>query len=151
MDPLAVEAALNAQDIGEGVLATLAYAGVGLALLVGGYLVLDLLTPGKLGNLVYVEHNKNASRMVIAHLIAVTLVIVSAAVTSFGGTFGALLDMAVFGALAILLQAVAFKVLDVATPGHLGKIVTAPEPCPASTVAAAWSVAVGVVLAVAII
>ena len=36
----------------ELVLQVLAYSGVGLAVLVVGFIVLDLLTPGKLGQLV---------------------------------------------------------------------------------------------------
>lgn len=142
---------LSGRDLLVGVLATLAYAAVGLALLVAGYLLLDRLTPGDLGTLIYTDHNVNAARMTVGHLVSVTLVIASAALTSQGGTFGALLDMAVFGALALALQAVAFRVLDALTPGHLGAVVTAATPCPASSVTAVWAVVIGAVLAVAIV
>ena len=142
---------LSGRDVLVGVLATLAYAAVGLLLLVAGYVLLDKLTPGDLGSLIYRDGNTNAARMVVGHLVAVTLVVVSATLTSAGGTFGALLDVAVFGALALVLQAVSFKVLDAVTPGHLGTIVTAKETCPASLVTAVWAVAIGAVLAVAIV
>lgn len=142
---------LSGEDILVGVLATLAYAAVGLALLVGGYVLLDKLTPGHLGTLIYTDANTNAARMTIGHLLSVTLVVASAAITSQGGTFGALLDMAVFGGLALVLQGVSFKLLDQLTPGHLGSIVTAKETCPASLVTAVWAVAIGAVLAIAII
>lgn len=142
---------LSGHDLLVGVLATLAYAAVGLALLVAGYLLLDRLTPGSLGTLIYTEGNQNAARLTVGHLVSVTLVIASAALTSRGGTFGALLDMAVFGALALVLQAVSFKVLDVLTPGDLGAIVTAERTCPASFVTAVWAVAIGAVLAIAVV
>ena len=142
---------LSGRDLLVGGLATLAYAAVGLLLLVAGYVLLDRLTPGNLGTLIYTEGNLNAARVTIGHLVAVTLVVASAALTSAGGTFGALLDMAVFGALALVLQAVSFKVLDALTPGHLGAIVTAREPAPASTVTAVWAVAIGAVLAIAVV
>jgi len=142
---------LSGRDIGIGILATLAYAAVGMALLVGGYVLLDKLTPGHLGTLIYTDSNVNAGRLTIGHLVSVTLVVASAALTSQGGTFGALLDMAIFGALALVLQGVSFKVLDKLTPGDLGSIVTAKETCPASLVTAVWAVAIGAVLAVAIV
>ena len=142
---------LSGRDILLGIVATLAYAGVGLALLVGGYVLLDKLTPGHLGTLIYTDSNVNAGRLTIGHLVAVSLVVASAALTSQGGTFGALLDMAVFGTLALVLQAVAFKLLDRLTPGDLGSIVTAEETCPASLVTAVWAVAIGAVLAIAIV
>ena len=44
----------------ENVLQILAYTGVGLAILVAGFYVLDLLTPGKLGQLV-MEGNPGAA------------------------------------------------------------------------------------------
>lgn len=142
---------LSGSDVLVGVLATLAYAGVGLALLVAGYVLLDRLTPGHLGHLIYSDGNQNAARLTVGHLVAVTLVVASAALTSRGGTFGALLDMAVFGALALVLQGVSFKVLDAVTPGHLGSIVTAETTTPASMVTAVWAVAIGAVLAIAIV
>lgn len=142
---------LSPEDVGLGVLAVLAYAAVGLALLVAGYLVLDRLTPGRLSSLIFAERNVNAAGLVVAHLVAVTLVVASAGLTSVGGRFGALLDMAVFGVVALALQALAFRVLDRATPGDLGTIVTSPSPHPATLVVGAWTVAVGVVLAVAVV
>lgn len=141
---------LSAADLATGVLAFAAYATLGLLLLIAGYKLLDLLTPGDLGRLIWVEHNVNASRITIAHLIAVTVVVTTAALTSVGGIFGSLLDMAVFGVLALVVQAVAFRVIDKATPGELGAILTDPTPCPSSYVTGAWTVAISVMLAVAV-
>jgi uncharacterized membrane protein YjfL (UPF0719 family) len=138
-------------ELGLGVLTVLAYAAVGLLLLVAGYSVLDALTPGRLMTLIYLERNVNAARITIAQLASVTIVVASAALTSVGGRFGALVDMGVFGLLALLLQAVCFWTLDALTPGDLGDIVTQSEPHPAALVTAAWTLAIGVLLAVAIV
>lgn len=145
------DSVIRAEDIGTGVLAVLAYTAVGLALLVAGFVILDRLTPGSLGELIYIERNDNAMRVAVGQLASVTIVIVSAALTSVGGQFGALVDMSVFGSLALLLQAVAFVVLDKLTPGHLGEHVCSKDKHPAATLTAAWTIAIGVVLAVAII
>jgi uncharacterized membrane protein YjfL (UPF0719 family) len=148
---LAQDFTLSAPDIGLGVLAVLAYAALGLALLVAGYRVLDALTPGRLSDLICEDRNVNAATLTVAHLTAVTLVVASAALTSVGGRFGALLDMAVFGSLGLLLQAAAFRLLDRITPGDLGELVTSSEPHPATLVTGAWIIATSVVLAVAVV
>ena len=56
----------------ESVLQVLAYTGVGLAVLVAGFVVLDLLTPGKLGQLV-MEGNKGAGLITATALISLGL------------------------------------------------------------------------------
>lgn len=141
---------LSGSDLLIGIAAFSAYATLGFVLLIAGYKLLDRLTPGDLGHLIWVEHNVNASRITVAHLTAVTIVITTAALTSVGGLFGALLDVAVFGALALVVQAVAFRVIDRVTPGDLGAIITDPTPSPSSYVTGAWTVAISVVLAVAV-
>lgn len=138
-------------NLGYGVGAALAYAGVGLVLLALGFFVLDKLTPGKLAHLIYVDNNVNAARMAMAHLAAVALVITSAAFSAQGETYYiALADMAVFGLVGIIMQAVAFKAVDALTPGELGEIVTAPTPCPAATVSAVISIVIAVVVSIAV-
>lgn len=144
------DAVISPGDLGTGVLAVLAYAAVGLLLLAAGYGLLDRLTPGSLSELIYVDRNENAMRVAAAQILSVTVVIASAALTSVGGTFGALVDMAVFGLLALLLQAGAFRLLDRLTPGSLGEHICAEEHHPAATLTAVWTLAIGVVLAVAV-
>ena len=58
----------------ESVLQVLAYTGVGLAVLVAGFVVLDLLTPGKLGQLV-MEGNKGAGLITATSLISLGLIL----------------------------------------------------------------------------
>lgn len=148
---LAQDFTLTAEDIGLGVLAVLAYAALGLALLVAGFRLLDALTPGRLSDLICEQRNWNAARLTVAHLAAVTIVVATAALSSVGGRFGALLDMGIFGSLGLLLQALSFRLLDRITPGNLGELVTSAEPHPATLISSAWVIATSVVLAVAIV
>ncbi|WP_229873719.1 DUF350 domain-containing protein [Streptomyces cirratus] len=55
-----------------------------------------------------------------------------------------------FGALGLVLMAVAFLVLDLVTPGKLGAIVVDPEPHPAVWVTASCNVAVAAIVAASI-
>ena len=57
-------------DLLSGVLATLAFAGVGALVLAVGYVVLDAITPGNLRHLVYSDHNTNAAVLAGANVLA---------------------------------------------------------------------------------
>ena len=48
-----------------------AWGALAIVLLAVGYFVIDLLTPGRLGQLIYVEHNVNAAVVVASGVIAV--------------------------------------------------------------------------------
>jgi uncharacterized membrane protein YjfL (UPF0719 family) len=133
-----------------GVLGTLAYAGVGLTLLTIGYVVLDLITPGNLRHLVFQERNTNAAVVAGANAVALTTIIVTAILESDDLIRVGLVQTVVYGLIGIALQAVAFKIIDIVTPGHLGHIVTDPRPDPASGVVAVFALAMGAVLAASI-
>lgn len=133
-----------------GVIGTLAYAGVGLTILALGYAVLDLLTPGNLRHLVFEERNVNASVVAGANTLALAAIVTTAIVESDDILVTGLVQATVYGLMGIALQAVAFKIVDVVTPGHLGHIVTDPRPDPASGVVAAFVLAMGAVLSAAI-
>ena len=148
---IVADSVISAHDLGLGVLAVLAYTGVGLFLLAAGYLLLDRLTPGSLSELIYVQRNENAMRVAVGQLASVTIVIASATLTSVGGRFGALIDVTVFGTMAMILPGLSFRLLDALTPGNLGELVCSEEKHPAATLTAAWTVAIGVVLAVAVV
>jgi len=137
-------------DLGVGVIATLAYAGVGLSILTLGYVVLDLITPGKLRELVFAERNVNASVVVCGNVLALAAIVTTAIVESDEDLSTGLGQAAVYGLLGVALQAIAFKIIDIVTPGHLGHIVTDPRPDPASAVVAVFSLALGAVLSAAI-
>ena len=133
-----------------GVIGTLAYAGVGLTLLALGYVVLDLITPGNLRHLVFAERNVNAAVVASGNMLALAAIVTTAIVESDDVIVTGLVQAAVYGLLGIVLQAVAFKIVDLVTPGHLGHIVTDARPDPASGVVAVFALAMGAVLSAAI-
>lgn len=145
-----MEVELTGEVLARGVGATLCYALLGSLLLALGWVVLDRLTPGRLGHLIYSDRNRNAAVLACAHILAITTIVVVAVLASDGGLFGGLVDVAVFGALGVLLQVVGFKVLDAVTPGHLGHLVTDPQPHPAVWVTATVAVALGAIFSVAL-
>lgn len=137
-------------ELGGELLAGLAWGGVGIALLAVGYVVIDWLTPGNLGELVFNQRNANAAIVVSSGMLANATVITVAIVTSEDGLVDGLLSAAGWGLLGIFLLALSFWVVDWLTPGDLGHTVTSPAPHPAAWLTAASHLSVGAIVAAAI-
>ncbi|GAB3202173.1 DUF350 domain-containing protein [Geodermatophilus arenarius] len=128
-----------------------AYTAVGLVLLALGFLVLDLLTPGHLGRRIYEDRSVSAAVVLSAGFLAQGAVIFAAIWTNATSGFGeALLWTVVFGLLGVVLQAVAFLVLDLLTPGKMGQLVTETGFHPASMVMAATQLSVAAIIVASI-
>ncbi|RJK94184.1 DUF350 domain-containing protein [Vallicoccus soli] len=128
-----------------------AYTLVGIALLAVGFVVLDLLTPGHLGRHIYEDRSVNAGIVASGGFLSLGAVLFTAIWTNADSGFGEALGYTVaFGALGIVLQAVAFLVLDVLTPGKLGELVTERHFHPASLVTAASQLSVAAIIAASI-
>lgn len=127
-----------------------AWGVLGIVLLAIGYGVIDLLTPGKLGELIYVQHNTNAAVVLASGLVAIGTVVTTSILASLDGFEDGLISAGAFGLLGIALLAISFLVVDRLTPGDLGAIVTRTERNPAAWVIAANHVALGAILAAAI-
>ena len=128
----------------------LAWGGVAIVLLAIGYGVIDLLTPGRLGQHIYVEHNVNAAVLVASGVLAVGAIVATSIITSLDGFTEGLISAFAFGVVGIALLAVSFLVIDRLTPGDLGELVTHADPNPAAWVMGANHVALGLILAAAI-
>jgi uncharacterized membrane protein YjfL (UPF0719 family) len=127
----------------ESVLQVLAYTGVGLAVLIVGFVVLDLITPGKLGQLV-MEGNPGAGLLSAVSLLSLGLVLYFAIYFTGAGWSG-LDDAAVFVIVGVAVQALGFLILDLLIPGKLGNYCFEPKLHPA-----AWATA-GIQLSVALV
>jgi len=127
----------------ESVLQVLAYTGVGLAVLVVGFVVLDLLTPGKLGQLV-MEGNPGAGLITATALVSLGLILYFA-IYFTGAGWNGLDDAAVFGIVGVAVQAAGFFILDLLIPGKLGSHCFEPKLHPA-----AWATA-GIQISVALV
>ena len=127
-----------------------AWGIVGIVLLAIGYGVVDLLTPGQLGRLIYTEHNVNASVVLASGLLAIGAVVTTSIVASADDFVAGLVSAFSYGVLGIALLAVSFLVADRLSPGELGAIVTDTEPTPAAWIVAANHLALGAILSAAI-
>ena len=128
----------------ELVLQVLAYSGVGLVVLVIGFYVLDLLTPGKLGHLV-MEGNPGAGLLAATGLGSLGLILYFA-IHFTGAGWDGLDDAAIFGLVGVLVQAIGFFVLDMVIPGKLGDHCFTPTLHPAAYVTAGIQVSVALVV-----
>ena len=129
-----------------------AYGLVGIVLMAAGYGAVDLLTPGQLGQLVYVDRNRNAAILVASGALATGIIVTTSILTSESelGLGVGLVSALVYGLLGVVLLAVSFVVVDLLTPGKLGEIVTDEHPHPAVYVTAASHIAVGAIVAASI-
>ena len=151
MTPLALEfGSVDGELLGEGVLATLLYFAIGAVVLALGFLVLDLLTPGNLRRQVYTDRKPNAAILLGANHLALAVIVVTAIMTSSDELGQGLVDSAVYGALGVVLQGVALRLLDAFVPGHLRALVDEPRMSGAAWAVGISLVAIGVVNAAAL-
>ncbi|MCU1606907.1 MAG: conserved rane protein of unknown function [Modestobacter sp.] len=128
-----------------------AYTGIGILLLVVGGIALDLLTPGRLARHIYEERSINAGIALAAGFLGQGAIAFTTIWTNATSGFGTALGYTVvFGLLGVLLQVVAFVVLDLLTPGKLGEILMQVGFHPASMVTAAATLAVSAIIVASI-
>ncbi len=118
----------------------------GLVLCIG-FVVLDLLTPGKLHRLVFVDHRPNAAIIAGAQQISLGIVIATAVYTSSSelGLGPGLAEAAILSILGIILQAIALVILEVLIPGNFRDLVEDSKPRAGVIVAGISLIMIGVV------
>jgi uncharacterized membrane protein YjfL (UPF0719 family) len=151
MNMAAVEfGTLSADALVQNVVSAVLYFVVGVAVLAVGFLVVDLLTPGDLRRLVFVERRPNAVAVASAMYAALAIVVASAIVASSNDLGQGLIDAAVFGLVGVALQGVALVVLEAAVPGRFRDLIDAEQLHPAAIATAVVLLAVGGVNAAAL-
>lgn len=138
------------QDIGEGLIASLAYVGVAVVLLAFGFFVLDLLSPGRLSVVIMRDRNRNAARVASAGMLGLAIVVGTSVLTTQDDFTSGLVTTAVFGLVGVLLQAAVFVALDRLTPGKLGDVVCDDRDHPGSWLIASSLLAAGIIVATCI-
>lgn len=134
----------------DGLVATIAFAGVGLVLLVAGFAMIDLLTPGRLSDHVFVHHRRDPAILLASTLVSLGVIVGTAITTAEEDTLAGLAATAAYGLLGVLLLGLAFVLLDLLTPGKLGDLFADDKDDPAVWVAAAVQLALGLVVAAAL-
>jgi uncharacterized membrane protein YjfL (UPF0719 family) len=125
------------QDLLAGAGRSIVFGLVGIGLMAVGYLLVDLLTPGKLRDLIFVERNPNAGLLLAANQLGISAIVFTAIFTSYDSFGQGLASTVIFGIIGIVIMGVAFVVLDLLTPGKLGEVICSPERHPAAMVTAA--------------
>ena len=148
---LAVEiGTVDINPVFRGAVATILYFLVGMAVLVVGFFMVDVLTPGKLRQLVFIDRRPNAVVVAGAMYFALTTVIVSAIVNSFSQLVQGLVGVAVYGLMGVVLLGIALLTMHLVIPGDFHEHVDDPELHPGSFAVALILLAVGGVTAAAV-
>lgn len=134
----------------RGALATVLYFLVGTAVLIIGFTVVDVLTPGNLRQLVFIDRRPNAVVLACANYIALAAVIISAITNSYSQLGQGLVGVAVYGLIGVVLQGIALLTLHFVIPGNFHEHVDEPELHPAAFAVAVMLLAVGGVTAAAL-
>jgi Na+-transporting methylmalonyl-CoA/oxaloacetate decarboxylase beta subunit len=124
-------------DLLEGAGRSIVFGLIGIGLMAVGFVLVDLLTPGKLRDLIWVEKNPNAALLLAANQIGIAAIVFTAIFTSYDDFAQGLLSTVIFGIIGIAIMGAAFLVLDWLTPGKLGEVICTPERHPGAIVSAA--------------
>jgi uncharacterized membrane protein YjfL (UPF0719 family) len=141
---------VSPDKLAHGVVASVLYFLVGVAVLLAGFVMVDVLTPGSLRREVFVQRRPNAVVIAVANYVAIAAVVISAIFTSSDSLGQGLLDVAVYGAVGVVLQGVALVALALAIPGRLRDHIEDPNLHPAVFATAAIMLAVGGINAAAL-
>ena len=150
LDGLALEKGFG-EALGRGAGAILAYAALGVLLLVAGYYAIDLATPGRLTTIIRTDRNPNATLLAACGVFAVALIVVAAIWASGGRLAEGLLSTLVFGAVGIAAQIVASFVFDKLVGIDIRGLVHEPKLEPAAILLGTTHVGIGLVTAIAVI
>lgn len=135
----------------NGVIGTLAYFALAAVILVVGFVILDLITPGKLHELVFVHHLPNAAVITAAQQISIGIIVVAAVLNSSDNLGQGLIETAVFGGLGLVIQVIVMALLEAFIPGRFRDLVEDPKLRSGAVVASVILIVVGAVNAACLI
>ena len=136
--------------IGRGIGAIVLYALVGALLLLIGFWAIDITTPGKLNQMVR-RGLPNAVAVTAAGMVSMAFIVVVAISSSSGQLAEGLLASLIFGLIGIVVQVAAVRLLEWITGIPIGEVLAAERFRPQTLVVCAAHVALGLVVAVAIL
>jgi Domain of Unknown Function (DUF350) len=112
--------------------------------------MVDVLTPGKLRQMVFIDRRPNAVVVAGAMYIALTIVIVTAIANSYSQLGQGLVGVAVYGFMGVILLGIALLAMHLLIPGSFHEHVDETELHPGSFAVALILLAVGGVTAAAV-
>jgi hypothetical protein len=136
--------------LGRGIGAILLYAVVGVLLMLIGFWAIDITTPGKLNRMVR-EGLPNSVLVTSAGMVSMAFIVVVAIYGSSGGLLEGLLSSLIFGLVGIVAQVGGVRLLEWVTGIDIGAVLAADRVRPQAYVVSAAHLALGLVVAVAIL
>jgi hypothetical protein len=136
--------------IGRGVGAILLYAIVGVLLMLLGFYAVDVTTPGPLNRMVR-DGLPNSVLITSAGMVSMAFIVVVAIYSSSGGLAEGLLATLIYGLVGIIAQVGGVRLLEWITGIDIGAVLKAERVQAQAFVVAAAHVALGLVVAVAIL
>ena len=142
--------ALDGAVIGTGIGAILLYAVLGVILLLLGFYAVDLTTPGPLNRQVR-EGRPNAVLITAAGMVGISFIVVVSIYQSSGTLLDGLLSTLIFGVIGVVAQVLGARLLEWVTGIDMGATLAAEVIRAQGWLVAAVHVALGLVVATAII
>ncbi|MEV6981166.1 DUF350 domain-containing protein [Sphaerisporangium sp. NPDC051017] len=140
-----------AEALGHGALAILAYAVLGVLLLITGFYVIDMVTPGRLSKVIKDDRNPNAALLAASGLGALGLIVAASIWSSGGALQEGLLATLVFGLVGIAVQTLGMIFFDRVVGISVRELVREPSLQPGAILLAVTHFAIGLITAVAVI
>ncbi len=137
-------------SIGHGVGAIALYAVLGLALMLIGFQAIDSSTPGPLRKMV-ATGNPNAVIIASAGMVSMALIVVLAIYSSGGRLLEGLIGTAIYGLVGIIAQVISIRLLEWTVGLHIGDLLKSSTYRIQSLLVAAAHLAIGMVVAFAIL
>jgi uncharacterized membrane protein YjfL (UPF0719 family) len=137
--------------LAHGSLAILAYAILGVILLIAGFYVIDLATPGRLSAVIRGDRNLNATLLAASSLSAIGLIVAASIWSSGGALREGLLATLVFGLVGIAAQTLGMIAFDRIAGISVRELTTEPSLQPATVLLSVTHFVIGLVTAVAVL
>ena len=125
------------EDLLNGAGRSVVFGLIGIGLMAVGFVMVDLLTPGKLRDLIWRDKNPNAALLLASNQLGIAVIVFTAIFTSYDSFGQGLASTLIFGIIGIAIMGFGFIVLDWLTPGKLGEVICTAERHPGATVSAA--------------
>jgi Na+-transporting methylmalonyl-CoA/oxaloacetate decarboxylase beta subunit len=138
------------EELLNGAGRSVVFGVVGIGIMALGFVMVDLLTPGKLKDLIWRDRNPNAALLLAANQLGVAIIVFTAIFTSYDSFTLGLASTVVFGIIGVAIMGFAFIVLDWLTPGKLGEVMCTPDRHPGATVSAATHFGAALIVAACI-
>jgi uncharacterized membrane protein YjfL (UPF0719 family) len=147
---VALNLALDGAVIGSGIGAILLYAVLGVLLMLLGFFAVDLTTPGPLNRQVRAGA-PNAVLVTAAGMVGIAFIVVVSIYTSTGDLLDGLLSTLIFGIVGVVAQVLGARLLEWVTGIEMGKMLAAESVQAQAWLVGAVHIALGLVVAVAIL